>query len=158
MTAKLPEYERAMKNLMGRIAITDGCWLWTGPLNPKGYGVMAALGETIAHRVSYVLHCGAIPEGKMILHHCDVKNCVFPGHLYAGTHRDNVRDAIERHRYNSPRGEKASCVKLTEKEVKEIRLKYKMGGIMQKELAKEYGMSNSEVGLIINFKKWAWLR
>lgn len=69
----------------------SGCWLW---LKGKGYGQHKG---KPAHRYSYELHHGPIPQGLMICHKCDVKACVNPHHLYAGTALDNARD-------NSTRG------------------------------------------------------
>ena len=58
----------------------SGCWLWCGTMSNVGYGKLYAFGQTkaSAHRVSYQLHVGAIPDGMMVLHHCDVRLCVNP--------------------------------------------------------------------------------
>lgn len=58
-----------------------GCWLWTGATNPR-YGVVTMRGQkTYAHRVSYELTHGPIPEGMVIDHTCHVTTCVNPSHL-----------------------------------------------------------------------------
>jgi len=68
----------------------DGeCWLWTGARQTDGagkkwHGVFEDDGPTGAHRFSYELHGGEIPEGKQVNHHCDVPHCVNPDHLYVG--------------------------------------------------------------------------
>lgn len=75
------------------------CWLWKGTVDAKGYGrfYFNSL-PVLAHRLSYELHTGPIPKGLLICHHCDVKLCCNPDHLYAGTHKDNNRDRVTRAR------------------------------------------------------------
>lgn len=69
------------------------CWTWTGGRTIDGYGNFRADGAGIsAHRFSYQLHNGAIPEGLFICHQCDNPPCVRPDHLFLGTPLDNVRD------------------------------------------------------------------
>jgi transcriptional regulator with XRE-family HTH domain len=77
------------------------CWVWTGPANEKrgGYGRWR---RALAHRHSWELANGPIPDGLWILHHCDNPPCVNPAHLYAGTHLDNMRDMAERGRAHVP--------------------------------------------------------
>jgi hypothetical protein len=69
------------------------CWLWVGRMNNTGYGSYLFRG---AHRISYEMAYGAIPEGLCCMHRCDVKLCVNPLHLEAGTQRQNVRDYFDR--------------------------------------------------------------
>ncbi len=74
---------------------TETCWLWTGHTNYSGYGLFRrsrGSQEVRAHRVSWDLHYGQVPEGLLVLHKCDVRNCVNPDHLFLGTQPDNVRD------------------------------------------------------------------
>ncbi len=79
-----------------------GCWLWTGrPRSKKVRYGSISLGEKelLAHRVSYELNIGSIPTGKHVLHRCDTPECVSPGHLYLGTHADNMRDCVTKKRH-----------------------------------------------------------
>ncbi len=75
----------------------EGCWHWTGAiLGWTGYGVIKVHGKnTNAHRFSYELFNGPIPEKKMILHNCHQRNCVNPTHLRIGTHQENMKDMVE---------------------------------------------------------------
>lgn len=89
------------------------CWLWTASFGTAGYGqigVGGAVGRPIgAHRVSWELHNGPIPDGMCALHKCDVKACVNPEHLFTGTLIDNVADMMEKGRHVAPRSLQTHC-------------------------------------------------
>jgi hypothetical protein len=73
----------------------SGCWLFLGETTPLGYGRMTINQERYyAHRISYQLHCGPIPEGLSLDHLCRVSACVNPKHLEPVTHRVNVLRGI----------------------------------------------------------------
>lgn len=83
-----------------------GCWLWSGCFSRSkpdgGYGQLRLDGKMqSAHRLSYQLFVGAIPEGLMVLHRCDVRPCVNPQHLFVGTSSDNIQDALAKGRMKS---------------------------------------------------------
>lgn len=81
---------------MDRLDVSGDCWLWTGPVNRGGYGYLSGQGEggksVLAHRLSYEVHVGPIPEGLRVLHTCDVPRCCRPEHLWVGSDADNNRD------------------------------------------------------------------
>ena len=76
---------------------SDECWIWTGALNSKGYGLISDAGKLhLAHRVSYERFVDAIPAGLAIDHTCSRRRCVRPDHLDAVTTGENNRRALER--------------------------------------------------------------
>jgi hypothetical protein len=75
-----------------KVEKTEGCWLWTACTSARGYGRVTFAGRVqMAHRVSYLLTLGPIPEDKELDHLCRVKNCVRPDHLDPVPHRVNVQ-------------------------------------------------------------------
>lgn len=82
---------------------TTGCWLWTGTLQSKGYGLLSTTrraGPLLAHRIAWLLLRGPIPPGGQVLHSCDVPCCVNPGHLFIGSASDNTADMVRKGRGN----------------------------------------------------------
>jgi hypothetical protein len=75
-----------------------GCWRWTGPATPSGYGKMRVSAQTVsAHRLAWrLVHGEEAPN--LVCHKCDNKACVRPSHLFSGTHTDNMRDMVAKGR------------------------------------------------------------
>lgn len=80
----------------------SGCWLWSDAPDDCGYGRLGLPGNQMvkAHRLSYELHRGPIPDGLQVLHSCDTPPCVNPDHLFLGTHDDNMADRERKGRGN----------------------------------------------------------
>lgn len=99
----------------------SGCWIWTGPINDKGYGRFMADGVTrYAHRLSYEVHLGGIPAGLDVLHMCDTPLCINPAHLFLGTQADNNADRDRKGRQVSLRGSMNPRARIDESMVRVI--------------------------------------
>lgn len=97
---KMTKYMSIEDRFYQKVQKTESCWLWKGALTSRGYGSLGdGAGKKIsAHRYSYILHRGEIPEGLIVCHTCDVRECVNPDHLWVGTYKDNVNDMFAKNR------------------------------------------------------------
>lgn len=157
----------------------DECWEWPKTINPvTGYGHMTArvAGKTVlftAHRLSYELLGGGIPDELQVLHRCDNRRCFNPRHLFVGTQKDNIHDMMEKGRSPDrsataergdrhwakrmperiPRGSALTQAKLTEADVAIIRAATTGYGTGVR-LAERYGISQSAISSIRKGKCW----
>lgn len=101
----------------------NGCWICTSHApGLDGYCATSFKGKLIKmHRYMYEKYKGKIPEGLLLRHKCDVRNCINPDHLIPGTDKDNNRDMWERGRAVVQKGEEKPNARLTEAQVREIR-------------------------------------
>lgn len=131
------------------------CWVWTAHKDAFGYGSFNRRGYSgrTAHRASYELNTGPIPEGMVIRHKCDNPSCVRPDHLDIGTHQDNSDDQVSRGRQRAPRGTKHHSNRLTEDQARAIHGDQRC----EKEIAAEYGVTTAAVWLIRNERNWKHL-
>jgi hypothetical protein len=89
----------------------DECWEWMASRKPTGYGQFMVSGKMKrVHRYSWELHTGAPPPADMSLcHRCDNPPCVNPAHLFVGTQKDNIQDALRKGRLHSPFRGRTHC-------------------------------------------------
>jgi hypothetical protein len=134
---------------------SESCWLWTGYIGENGYGAFGIRGKMYkAHRVSYFIEHGRIDNDRLVLHRCDVRNCVNPTHLFLGTPKDNSQDAVRKARNTKLYGEQNGKSKLTRAAVLAIRRICKRGGVYQKTVAKQFGVSEATVSYVVHGGRW----
>jgi len=152
-------------NFLKRIIVDDkGCWLYQGYLMKSKAGhkygwVWFNKTNMGAHRASWIVHYGDIPDKLFVCHKCDVPNCINPDHLFLGTAKDNVQDMISKSR-NAPsafigrNGEKNSQAKLNIKQVIEIKEMLNKKVSFSK-IANLFNVSKSTIGAIKYGKNWS---
>lgn len=175
-TFKLNTNEDFYKN----VTRIGNCWIWKGLKNESGYGMFSLNGrQSRAHRISYEIHIGAIPEGLFICHKCDNPACVNPDHLFSGTAKENSMDMMKKGRnmhvtkpetlargerngtHTKPetvrRGTKIEWSKLTDNSVMEIRSKY-ANGESAPSLAKKHNVFLSTIYKVVYRKTWKHIK
>lgn len=131
-----------------------GCWLWTAYVTRLGYGRFGMNGLALpAHRVSWMLHFGPIPDGLFVCHRCDVRNCVNPAHLFLGTALDNAQDMMLKGRGGQRKGEAHHRAKLTAEQVLDIRKQF-LCGVRQSAIRRQFGISKAQVSKICRNQSW----
>ena len=115
---------------------TSGCWLWLGGHQTNGYGLCR---KTTAHRVSWLIHRGPIPNGLYVLHRCDVRSCVNPDHLFVGTQAENLADMLRKGRCRTRIGDAA---------ILEARRDH-AAGVGVRELARRHGVTATTMSRIL---------
>lgn len=141
---------------------TDGCWIWTGKsMSKKGYAQIQIGGKgspkILAHRLSYQIHKGEIPDGMVVMHKCDNPSCVNPDHLEVGSQSQNIKDAFLRKRKTAKPphkfGESHYASKMKEADVLLIRESKERTA----DLALKYSVSKSAIERIKNRVTWKHL-
>lgn len=131
-----------------------GCRTLPPASGRKGYATVSIGGGRVAraHRVCFEVVYGPIPAGHVVMHSCDVRNCIEPSHLSAATVLANNADRDEKQR--QPRGETHGAHVLTEDDVRRI-LALAADGRTQASLAREYRVSGVSIHRIVRGKRWA---
>jgi hypothetical protein len=91
------------ERLLSKIIRNGECWEYSAYRNKHGYGYFSINGKQIgAHRASWILHFGPIPEGVQVLHRCDNPPCFRPDHLFLGNQTANMQDCLTKGRFKAP--------------------------------------------------------
>jgi hypothetical protein len=140
-----------LKMFWERVVKKTGCWSWSGTKTKAGYGRFVPgprMDQVYAHRFSYEIYHGQIPEGMDVLHRCDNPECTNPDHLFAGTPSDNMQDAAQKLRNGNRRLDKQSVLKI----VRDHR-----GGLSMGQIARNLHITRQNVGSILKGHTWGWL-
>lgn len=149
--------EKQFKAFWAKVNVSEGCWEWEAALYSNGYGHFVINGKDhLAHKVSFQLAGGIIPEGLLLRHSCDNRKCVRPDHLIPGAQSNNIQDCIERGRLSPGKlyGEENAASVLTAAQVKEIKVLLNSKLYTQTAIAKKFGVSISVVNRIKLGKTW----
>ncbi len=132
----------------------DECWQWRMHKIYTGYGYFTLKNRPIrTNRISWIFSYGDIPDGLFVLHHCDNPSCCNPNHLFLGTQMDNMHDMISKGHKVVKTGSSNFHAKLSEDDILNIRTMYS-NGIYQKDIAKQFGICQQSVSLIVNRINW----
>ncbi len=137
-----------------RVDRSSECWVWTRYRDRDGYGVFDPSrenGERRAHRWSWILFRGTIPNGLDVLHRCDNPPCVRPDHLFVGTTQANVADKVAKGRH--AHGERVGGAKMTPEAVREMR-RLRDGGMLLDALSALFGVHVTTVSHICRRETW----
>lgn len=127
------------------------CWGWKG-YTTRGYGRVHTNGNSLAaHRVSYELFVGPIPEGLLVCHKCDNPSCTNPQHLFLGTSIDNIKDRGSKNRH--AHGSNIPWTHLTEDDVLRIRQLFAEGK-SRFEIAQIFNVDADNVYRIAHGDRW----
>lgn len=144
------------KEIYGKLVIrSDGCWGWKNKALSSGYAVVncGANNPKLAHRISWIIHNGAIPKGLWVLHRCDNPICTNPEHLFLGTPKDNTVDMMTKGRKKWAIGVERWNAKLSNENAKEIKLLLR-GDLSQYYIAKRFNVSRGTIQDIFRGKTW----
>ena len=161
----IPEQDRFWQ----KVHITNECWEWIAYINRGGYGEFGILkdGKHIkdeAHRYSWELHFGMIPNGLLVCHKCDNRKCCNPHHLFLcnlsngrHTHPESTATGSRHGFHTKPdsvvRGSVHDSAKLTDQQVLDIRKLFAKGA-NKCQLARNFGVSTHTIFMIVNRRKW----
>ncbi|MEU5660142.1 HNH endonuclease [Streptomyces sp. NPDC047737] len=135
------------------------CWLWTASTTDWGYGKLRAQSRwCTAHRRSYEMAYGAIPEGLFVCHRCDTPACVRPDHLFLGTPQQNTQDMHLKGRAGATgsSGARNPCAALTDDQVLAIRQRFEDGELIA-DMAVEFNVHRASISSIVNGRTWKHL-
>lgn len=135
---------------------SSGCIHWTGTISRLGYGQIGVNNKTfLSHRLVANAILGPIPKDKpFVCHTCDNPKCLNPDHLFYGSPKDNSQDMSKKKRFKPQIGVSNNSSKLTEEQVKEIKILLQIGEMTQKEIGEIYNVADNTVCGINTGKYW----
>lgn len=142
----------AKVNLSGPVhpVIGTECWEWTAANNGLGYGVFRAR-QRYAHRFSWEVHVGPIPNGAFVCHRCDNPGCVRPNHLFLGTAQDNSSDMVAKSRQRQEEGHPHA--KITRANARDI-IVARQEGATYAAIGQRFGICEAAVRMIVRGSTW----
>lgn len=145
-----------LERWLSRVEFTDSCWIWTAARNGDGYPYTNLRSEIFrGNRLFWMLeNRRVIPLGKVVCYSCDNRACVNPKHLWLGSLTDNNKDRAQKGRNRDQRGTKNNQSRLTDEKVAEIRRLYAAGLGLQREIAAQFGVTQTMVGNIVRGEAW----
>ncbi len=159
---KPQEREKWKRYIWDRVAVNPEtvCWEWRKAHTGSGYGAVWYRGKMLlAHRIAFEAFSGRFTNIKRFAcHKCDNPGCVNPGHLYAGSPKQNMQDCSDRGRRNSSIGEDAHAAILTEKDVRAILELLTTSTLTQVAIAARFGVTNWQISKISRNRTWRHLK
>ena len=142
--------------LLSKVQKVNGCWECRGAMSKGGYIFFWFQNrQQYAHRVSWLLFRGPIPEGLCVCHHCDNPRCVRPDHLFLGTHQENILDRDLKQR--TVKGENHPHTRLDSYKIIRIRELSKLGE-SPLSIARQFSVSRSCIYHILHGRVWEHVR
>lgn len=144
---------RMIASFEEKVIRQKGCWRWKDSLDKNGYAYIYA-GKNKhykAHRLSYEMYKGDIPQGFLVCHSCDNPTCTNPEHLWLGSIKENSEDSVKKGR--SCHGESRPLAKLKDSDIPEIRKMLSLG-VTKAFLSRKYGVSFMAISLVGQGKTW----
>lgn len=140
------------------IRSADECWEWQGGLTASGYGNFSVGGKNNpeyrqwpAHRYSWFITNGELPDSVVVCHRCDNRRCVNPNHLFLGKQAANMRDKVSKGR--QAKGSSHGASKVSEADI-QVMVETYNGGKSQYNIAEMFGISQATVSHILRRELW----
>jgi len=141
------------EKLEARTERTSTCWLYTGPQDDRGRGLLwiGPHRPVRAHQAAYFAYKGEIPDGLCVCHACDTPLCVNPDHLWPGTQQDNLADMRQKHREAAP-----MTPKLSTDQIHEARARL-AAGETHRSIAASMGVGRTTITDLATGRSWSWI-
>lgn len=139
--------EIARKRIVSKVNYPEnGCWEWKFSIRENGYARTSFMGVNwYLHRLSYWSFIGDIPEGMDVCHRCDNRKCCNPNHLFVGTRKNNMQDAVSKGR--QAKGISLPQSKLSDEDIENILVRVKSGELY-KNIAKDFNVTRHSIGRV----------